>query len=97
MFGTLFGGTEHCLLDIDTCLKRLPWPLPTALLPSVNDRICKSEVVGLRLPQLQFHYDLYFCNKYDLYKFMQPVIRHSFVSFPRNAKPKGKCVISGVR
>ena len=28
---------------------------------------------------------------------MQPVIRRSFVSFPRNDKPKGKCVISGVR
>ena len=36
MFGTLFWGTEHCLLDIDTCLKRLPLPLPAALLPSVN-------------------------------------------------------------
>ena len=23
---------------------------------------------------------------------MQPVIRHSFVSFPRNAKPKGNCL-----
>ena len=31
---------------------------------------------------------MYFCNKHDLDKFMQPVIRHSFVSFPRNAKPK---------
>ena len=54
MFGTLFWGTEHCLLDIDTCLKRSPWPLPAALLPSVNDRSCKSEVVlvGLQSPQL---------------------------------------------
>ena len=52
MFGTLFWGTEHCLLDIDTCLKRSPWALPAALLPSVNDRSCKSEVVGLRSPQL---------------------------------------------
>ena len=32
--------------------------------------------------------DLYFCNKHDLDTFMQPVICDSFVSFPRNAKPK---------
>ena len=38
---------------------------------------------------IQFHCGLYFCNKHDLDKFMQPVLRHySFVSFSKYAKPK---------